>query len=224
MALTETVGATIQPDSVVNLNVDNQSVRWYVLKQGGTRSDTLNRLALRFWDIVQERRLLIHCNYVRTAENPADIESRKFLDRWDFQLDKDLFTEMCQSLEFSVNRDLFASRNCHQVRRFVTKLPTAGAEATDALSVKWSDNDYLFPPVPLIGKCLQKIVLDKCRVLLVCPAWGTNMYWTHVQRLMVQRPFVLPHVRECLRDPATGQPPTLKLNPLRGFLLDGRNC
>ena len=224
LAVTESVESVIPANSVVNLNVDNQTIRWYILKQGGTKSKKLNDLALQLWDIIQRKNIQIHCNYVPSAENPADVESRKFRDVWDFALDRESFVDMCISLDYHPTRDVFASRNCHQLERFITRLPTAGAETTDAFSVPWEEGDYMFPPVPLVAKCLQKVVTDRCRVLLVCPAWGSNVYWTHLKRLMVARPFPLPDARSCLTNPATGKIPQMRLNPLRGFLIDGRNC
>ena len=218
----EAIEALVPSDVSLSLSVDNSTTRWYILKMGGTRSEMLNALAIKFWEVVRRKNLQIRCNLVPSAENIADQISRQFKDVWDFSLNRTVYWEMCQTLKFVPKRDMFASRNCHLLNNFAAWMPTAGALGTNAMAIPFKDGDFLFPPVPLVLQVLQKVVQDKVEVLLVCPAWAGNLYYPLLMNLLVARPYKLPDAKMCLKDPSNNKPPTVILNPLCGFLVNGK--
>ena len=51
------------------------------------------------------------------------------------------------------------------------------AVGRDALLCKWDEICYLFPPVPLIPKTLNKLVEEGVTAILVCPMWPSALWW-----------------------------------------------
>jgi hypothetical protein len=53
------------------------------------------------------------------------------------------------------------------------------AEILDCFSCRWnSETPYLFPPVQIIDRVLQKIRTEKVTALLVVPKWPSQPWWT----------------------------------------------
>jgi hypothetical protein len=49
----------------------------------------------------------------------------------------------------------------------------------DAFSCRWdSETPYVFPPVQIIDRVLQKIQMEKVTALLVVPKWPSQPWWT----------------------------------------------
>ena len=63
----------------------------------------------------------------------------------------------------------------------------------DAFSVAWTDNVYLFPPFPLVGRVLSKFVSDGTdHGLLVCPYWPSQPWFPTLLDLLIAPPLLLP--------------------------------
>ena len=65
--------------------------------------------------------------------------------------------------------------------------------ARDAMIAEWDPITYLFPPVPLIPKVIQKVKEQQDRAILICPRWPSALWWPLLVEMMVQPPLVLPH-------------------------------
>eukprot|EP01029_Cantina_marsupialis_P020349 TRINITY_DN476_c0_g1_i3.p1 TRINITY_DN476_c0_g1~~TRINITY_DN476_c0_g1_i3.p1 ORF type:complete len:316 (+),score=36.85 TRINITY_DN476_c0_g1_i3:299-1246(+) len=85
----------------------------------------------------------------------------------------------CNIFKISPVIDRFASEDSKKCKRFNSKWYCNSAEAVDALSVSWDIGkwNYVFPPVKLIGRVLQKITYDQCRALLVLPRHENSTWW-----------------------------------------------
>lgn len=62
-------------DTHVHLYTDNTTLWWYLHKWGG-RSQEMNKVVKKIWDVSQERNLTITPHYIPSLENPADQPSR----------------------------------------------------------------------------------------------------------------------------------------------------
>ena len=70
--------------------------------------------------------------------------------------------------------DLFAtSRNC-VIDKFASWGPDPEASFIDSFQVDWGsfESVYIFPPIPLIPKIIQKIIMERARGILIVPKLG----------------------------------------------------
>ena len=67
--------------------------------------------------------------------------------------------------------------------------------AQDALFQSWDPVTYLFPPVPLLQRVIQRIKEQKIRAILVCPQWPQSLYWNLVTEMLVEPPMLLPYYK-----------------------------
>ena len=110
----------------------------------------------------------------------ADSLSRHFEDGIEWELNRGLFEKICAV--FGVPQiDLFASRVNHQTRAYASWKPDPHAAYVDAFSVSWSQftNSYMFPPFCLVGRCLQKLVLEQATAIIIVPLWTTQTDMVH---------------------------------------------
>jgi hypothetical protein len=79
--------------------------------------------------------------------------------------------------------DVFADSTNHKCQRFLA-LPgrlAEGAVALDGLRFTWAGElAYVFPPVQLIPRVLQKIRLERDTVVMVVPEWPSRPWWNMV--------------------------------------------
>ena len=89
--------------------------------------------------------------------------------------------------------DLFATRENHQLPLYVSPNVDPYAIATDALSLNWNQwhHIYLFPPVNLLMKVLEKLRTYQGKVALVAPMWPKSNWFPLVLELKL-KPFPLP--------------------------------
>ena len=162
-------------------------------------------------------------HWLSTKDNvEADFLSRNSLSQWDFVLDKVLFDMILESFQLHPTLDAFASKETHQLPRYMSWYQDQDAVARDALLHQWDRVTYLFPPVPLLLKVLQQIQEQKIRAILLCPQWPTAMWWPLLVEMLVEPPLPLPHYRQALHMVGEGQALPY-LDPLKAVHLLARN-
>ena len=104
--------------------------------------------------------------------------------------------------------DLFATRYNIKLPKFVSPVLDPQAWAVDALSFSWEDLDlYAFPPIPLLGNVVNKLLSNNCkRLTLIAPGWPNMPWFWDLVELSVQIPLCLP------------QHPNLVVQPFNGSL------
>ena len=83
--------------------------------------------------------------------------------------------------------DLFAtSRNC-VIDKFASWGPDPEASFIDSFQVDWGsfESVYIFPPIPLIPKIIQKIIMERARGILIVPNWDSQFWYRHLLRIQV---------------------------------------
>jgi len=185
----------------VNLLSDNTTVVAYVNKQGGTRSASLNAQASGLIRWTAGRDIELRARHIPGNRNVlADRLSRPgaaISSEW--MLHRDLFRQITR-VRWIPTVDLFATRWNAQVDQFVSPFPDERAVETDALSLDWADLQwpYLFPPVAILGKCLEKIQQVEGVFLLVAPLWPNRVWFPHLLNLCVDDPLEIPVWRTTL--------------------------
>jgi hypothetical protein len=112
----------------------------------------------------------------------ADALSR--MDRvGDYSLKQEYFRRWVEALGVEPTVDVFANSTNHKCQRFLT-LPgrlAEGAVALDGLRFTWAGElAYVFSPVLLIPRVLQKVRLERDTVVMVVPKWPSRPWWNMV--------------------------------------------
>ena len=80
--------------------------------------------------------------------------------------------------------------------------PDPGSCAVDSLQHSWRNlHGYACPPFCLIGKVLAKIRKDQSLLLIVTPAWQTQLWYAALLAMSVQHPIILPNLTTLLQGP-----------------------
>ena len=148
-----------QPGDQVRLHLDNKCAMAYILKQGGTRSRLLNTEACLLWkEAIALKINLLSPVWLSTKENmEADFLSRNHLHQWECMLSRETFLLILDHFSLYPTLDVYASRETHQLRRYMSWYQDPQAVAQNALIHPWDPVSYLFPPVPMVMKSLHKI-------------------------------------------------------------------
>ncbi|MCG8094339.1 MAG: hypothetical protein JAZ17_12090 [Candidatus Thiodiazotropha endolucinida] len=211
----------------VSIQSDSTTAIAYVNNMGGIASISLDQLALELWQWCLDREIYMSASFIPGVFNvTADFNSRNFSDSTEWMLKKELFERLCDHF-FQPDVDLFASRNNHQIDKFVSWFPQPGAWQYDAFSFSWKClKPYIFAPFSLISRVLNKIVEDKVeKALLVIPHWTSQSWFPFLLSLMVSFPVRIPRHKDALTLPHSGQPhPLGRSLSLVGVLVSGDVC
>ena len=80
----------------------------------------------------------------------------------------------------------------------MTWYPDQEAVARDAMIHKWDPLSYLFPPVPLIMKTLQKVKREQIQAILIVPEWPSALWWPILQGMFLEPPLKLPYYEDVI--------------------------
>ena len=175
----------------VQLQIDNTTAVSYINNMGGSKSPLLNTLAKEIWNWCIERDIWVSAVHIAGKLNKsADNKSRKFSDKHEWSLSKAYFLEIFSTFP-ELNIDLFTSRLNNQLDTYCSWKPDPGCTYVDAFSIIWSNfNFFAFPPLSLIPKCVQKIIQDKAKGILLMPVWPTQTWFPLVLQLLYSQPWI----------------------------------
>ena len=128
----------------------------------------------------------------------ADFLSWHKLSTWEIKLDPNVFIQIVSHFRLLPTLDAFASRETDQLKRYMSWRADPEAVGRDAMLLKWDEKTYLFPPVPLLAKVLNKVVEKKVTAILICPEWPSSLFWMQLQKLILAPPLLLPPFKEIL--------------------------
>ena len=148
----------------------------------GTRSRTLSDLAIANWEWYSQRKIYILAIHVPGILNKtSDGLSCQKLESAESMLDPNVFCETVAVFQ-QPQVDLLASHQNHRLPNYFSWIPDPRTQAmgTYAFSIPWQFKlCYLFPPFPLVQKCIQKskIKQDKTDALLITPVWKSRPWY-----------------------------------------------
>ena len=161
--------------------MDNKTAVSYVLKQGGTRSGSLNAIAEGIFRAADEFRLVLSAAYLPGELNVlADMLSRKSqILKNEWSLGDRAFQWLSRMSPFGPPQvDLFANRLNHKLPRYFSPCPDPKALSVDALSTPWPKEVlYAFPPATILDRFLLKVQQEKPSALLLVAPLHTVASW-----------------------------------------------
>jgi hypothetical protein len=178
---------------VVLVMTDNTSVRQYLNKQGGTKSHTLCALTIKLFNWCLSREIQIVAQHVPGIDNVlADRLSRSFKSSTEWRLHQSVVHCLFAKWD-SPNIDLFASGENAHCQTYVSWKPDPKAYHVDALSLDWSGLfAYVFPPIPLIPRVIQKFLQEKPELILIAPFWPRRPWFPILLNMSIADPIRLP--------------------------------
>jgi hypothetical protein len=167
----------------IKIRVDNTTAVGYLQKQGG-RVAKLNDLANTIWHWARDNGNWITSVYIPGVANiRADTESRRKHDYSEFELSTHMFNKITKQLDVQPGIDLFATRLNYKVEKYISLKRDPGAHYVDAFTVQWKEQlSYAFPPTNQIGRVLQKARQENACILLICPDWPSQVWYTDVRK------------------------------------------
>ena len=221
----------------VQIRMDNNAAVAYINHLGGTRSKRLNKYAIMLWNWCLERHIWLKADHIPGKSNVlADWESRHAHDSSDWKLKAEVAQMLFNSV-LNCTVDLFASRTNNQLPVYWSRRPDPHSKGVNAFSANWKEmTPYIFPPFCMIGRCLQKVLNEKCQALIIAPSWSNQPWYPQLLRMLFQRPILLPPSLDLILDPAGQQhklitslqlaawPVTGKLEQTTNFLQKLTSC
>ena len=171
----------------VRIRCDNTTAVAAVKKQGCFKNQDRNDFAREIWDFVRERNIWLSIEHIPGKENvEADEASRYFRDSAEWGITSQV-KEAIFSRWGAPDIDLFATSRNHVLDRFASWGPDPEASIIDSFQVDWGSfgSVYIFPPIPLIPKIIQKIVMERARGILIVPNWEAQMWYRHLLKIQV---------------------------------------
>lgn len=182
------------------LRVDNTTTMCYINRFGGCKSD-LHEVAKAIWQWAENNNIGLSASYINTKHNIiADRLSRDKKDSSEFKLASNYFNKIINKFG-TPKLDLFASHMTTQCQNFYSYKPDPFSSGVDAFSFYWTDGSYAFPPFNMILKCLNKIMQDKCDIIVVVPFWQTQPWYPIYKRLVISEIIMLGPKNSLLFDP-----------------------
>lgn len=162
----------------VLLQIDNTAAIGILNHMGSTRSAALTETSVAIWKWAWLHDVELHPVWIASAENQADAASR-FLDRNDWQLNQAVFARL-DEIWGPHTVDRFASVGNRMLARYNSRFPDPEAEAVDAFSCSWrNENNYINPPfvAHIVLRVLEKIRVEHARATVILPVWRSAPWW-----------------------------------------------
>ena len=196
---------------------DNTTVVAYINKQGGTQSHTV-RSCVTVVELVSrtpDRHRAVHLPGLTIGL--ADLLSRRRVNHNEWSLRQDVADRVFLALG-RPRVDWFASRFNHKLQLYGSLYRDPHAQFLDAFQADWSQHPgYVFPPVKMLPRVLDKVRRDRATIVLVAPVWPRRLWYPDLLGMVVDAPRLLP-LSETLLSQGTGprvvyhpQPELLKL-------------
>ena len=166
----------------LTVRTDNM-VTVYNLQRQGASKNLLNETR-QIFSLLVRLDIRIRVMHIPGVQNTmADALSRMDLVG-DYELKQESCDKALQLLGLRPTVDLFANRLNRKCDRFMA-LPgpqAEGAVALDALLFSWEgEKPYVFPPVQIIPRVLQKLRTEVQEAVMVFPEWPSRPWWSLLQ-------------------------------------------
>ena len=178
-------------DQHILLRTDNITAMYYINGQGGPHKP-LNKLAkLIFWALKRCRATL------KALHIPGEFNTRADeLSRLNPTTEWSLHPEAFQHLEKLWGQhtvDRFATNSNHRLPRYNPRFYHPQAEATDAMSQNWSqENNYINPPFRVLPQIIKKVLQEGCQATIIAPLWPSAQWFPMLLRLASDLAYIYP--------------------------------
>ncbi|CAC5411056.1 unnamed protein product [Mytilus coruscus] len=160
---------------LVKIYTDNQNVVKIV--QAGSMRSELQEIALKIFNLCILNCISLQVEWVpRELNTTADFYSKLF-DFNDWYVN-DVYFKYFNSLWGPFDCDVFADYNNHKLTIFFSAYWCPDTSGVDAFGFSWNTyNCWLVPPVHLVGRALNHMLICKGKGTIVVPKWTSSCFW-----------------------------------------------
>ena len=164
--------------------LQGRSLKWFtdnqdcarIVESGSTKFD-LQTLAFNSFSTCLSRGINLDVQWIPRTQNLRAAYISKIMEFEDWGTTHDFFIFM-NNLWGPFTIDRFASHTNTKLARFNSVFWNPGTENVDCFSVNWAnDNNWLVPPISLVGKCILYLVQCKAKGALIIPKWPSAYFW-----------------------------------------------
>jgi hypothetical protein len=205
----------------IDLQTDSTTVMFNINKQRGA-STLLHPLKL-ITNLLFKYQMQMRATHLPGVENGVADSLSRLSRSGDYSLDLHVYRKGIQILGVTPQVDLFANRQNHKCPRYVTVEKDAEAHARNAFALEWRGCCVLIhPPIPLILRCVRKVIQDQTLAVMVVPAW-VGQPWSTLLSQIALRQVDLGQAKDILQPGPWMQQTGLQLPPgtLRMCLVQG---
>ena len=167
-------GSILENESI-QVNVDNLSA-CHILSVGSSKTH-LQSLALEIFKYCLSHNIQLQPNWVPRDENQIADYYSKYNDTDDWSIDEISFYDISKRFG-PLTIDRFADNLNTQTRRFNSKFYCPQTEDVNCFTKNWKgENNFLCPPISLIGSTIRHLRICKATGTLVIPVWPSAYYW-----------------------------------------------
>ena len=196
----------------------------YSLNMGGTQQISNQNLERNLGLSRREENKFDSGIYTQSEESNSRLGIPKISEKQRMKLCPTFFKQICSHLGKPL-LDLFASRLCHQLPRYIAWRPDPQSVATDAFQQDWKYQFlYAFPPVSMIGRVLRKVQKDQTNMIIVTPAWQSQSWYPILLKMTIKNPILIPNHPKVLLSPEGKTHPLIQNSSLRlvAWLVSGK--
>jgi hypothetical protein len=198
----------------VRLHSDNSAVVFNVKRKAAARN--LYPSLRHLLNLCHGLGIYLSVQHIAGLKNGTADSLSRLSRSGDYMLKEGVLGKICSTLGVHPTVDMFATENNTQLPKRQSPLGRLGTIPRDAMAIPWNEGlPFLHPPIPLIGRCLQKILLENVPAVLVLPHWG-GQSWSVLLRKMAVREMIVGRSEEILIPGLQMQQKGDKLPP--GFL------
>jgi ribonuclease HI len=169
----------------IRLHSDNTAVVVNVRRKAAARN--LYPALRHLLNLCKRLDLRISVEHIPGVSNTTADALSRLSRSGDYALMPDVYQQMCSQMGFIPTVDLFATSRNGKVPTFISPLRRDATMVTDALSIPWGTGlPFLHPPIPLIARCLRKILQENVPALMVLPHWKGQSWSVLLQKMSRQ--------------------------------------
>ena len=170
----QSFGELVKNESL-QVNVDNWGAAQIL--SVGSKKPHLQELAMQIFDVATHNNIQIVPRWVPRDQNQIADEFSKLVDTDDWSIDDYSFAYL-SSLYGPFTADRFADNSNAKLPIFNSRYHCPGTSGVNAFCENWSDhNNWLCPPISMIGSVIKYVALCKTKGTLLVPMWPSSYFW-----------------------------------------------
>jgi ribonuclease HI len=169
----------------INLLTDSTTVMYDINRQRGA-VNLLRPLQL-IANLLFKHQIQMTARHLPGVENGIADSLSRLSRSGDYSLEPKVYWKGIQILGVSPQIDLFATRFNKKCQRYVSLETDAEAAGRDAFSLGWRNFFcFIHPPIPLILRCVRKVIQDQAFAVMVVPSWVGQPWSTLLKRITIR--------------------------------------